>query len=136
MLFTVVRPTYHGSYPWCVVFILLIFNSKFQFKFPISIFNYNFQFQFFNFNFNFHSQFLFYFCLFFFLFLAISYLLFVERVDGWPYCPHSTEYCRKMSGIFPIFNCNGNIVATFSLNIEKYFIATMTKHYFFFTLYF
>ena len=27
--------------------------------------------------------------------------------------PHSTEYCGKMSGIFPIFYCNRNIVAMF-----------------------
>ena len=75
MLFTVVRPTYHGSYPWCVVFILLIFNSKFQFQFPISIFNFNFSISISIFNF--HSQFLFYFCLFFFYFWlsAICYLL-------------------------------------------------------------
>ena len=39
--------------------------------------------------------------------------------------PHSTEYCRKMSGIFPMFYCNWNIVATFLLNIAKYFIATL-----------
>ena len=39
--------------------------------------------------------------------------------------PHSTEYCRKMSGIFPIFHCNWIIVATFLLNITKYFIATL-----------
>ena len=39
--------------------------------------------------------------------------------------PHSTEYCRKMSGIFAIFHCNWNIVATFLSNIAKYFIATL-----------
>ena len=38
---------------------------------------------------------------------------------------YSTECCRKMSGIFPIFHCNWNIVATFLLNIAKYFIATL-----------
>ena len=39
--------------------------------------------------------------------------------------PHSTEYCRNMSKIFPIFHCKWNIVATFLSNIEKYFIATL-----------
>ena len=38
---------------------------------------------------------------------------------------NSTEYCRKISGIILIFHCNWNIVATFLLNIEKYFIATL-----------
>ena len=39
--------------------------------------------------------------------------------------PNSTEYCRKMSGIFPIFHCNWNIFETFLSNIAKYFIATL-----------
>ena len=39
--------------------------------------------------------------------------------------PHRTEYCRKRSGIFLIFHCNWNIVATFFPNIAKYFIATL-----------
>ena len=39
--------------------------------------------------------------------------------------PHSTEYCKKMSGIFSIFHCNRNIVATFLSNIAKYFIAKL-----------
>ena len=42
-----------------------------------------------------------------------------------PHNPNSTEYCKKMSGIFQIFYCNWNIVATFLLNIAKYFIATL-----------
>ena len=41
------------------------------------------------------------------------------------YHPHSTEYCRSMSEIFPIFYCKRNIVATFLSNIAKYFIATL-----------
>ena len=40
-------------------------------------------------------------------------------------CPHSTEYCRNVSEIFPIFHCNWNIAATFLSNIPKYFIATL-----------
>ena len=39
--------------------------------------------------------------------------------------PHSTEYCRYMSEIFPIFYCNWNIVAIFLSNIAKYFIAVL-----------
>ena len=38
---------------------------------------------------------------------------------------HSTEYCRNMSEIFPIFHCNWNIAATFLSIIPKYFIATL-----------
>ena len=41
------------------------------------------------------------------------------------YIPHSTEYCRNMSGIFTIFHYNYNVVATFLSNIAKYFIATL-----------
>ena len=41
------------------------------------------------------------------------------------YDPHSTEYCRKLSEIFPIFHCNWNIAATFLSIIGKYFIATL-----------
>ena len=40
-------------------------------------------------------------------------------------CPHSTEYCTKMAKKFLIFHCNGNSVAIFLSNIEKYFIATL-----------
>ena len=39
--------------------------------------------------------------------------------------PHSTQYCRNMSGIFSIFHCKWNIVATFLSNIPKYFIAIL-----------
>ena len=39
--------------------------------------------------------------------------------------PHNTEYCRKMSKIFPTFHCDWNIVAKMSLKIVKYFIATL-----------
>ena len=39
--------------------------------------------------------------------------------------PHSTEYCRNMSEIFPIFHCNWNIAATFLSITPKYFIATL-----------
>ena len=39
--------------------------------------------------------------------------------------PHSIEYCRNMSGIFPIFHCNWNIAATFFSIIPKYFISTL-----------
>ena len=39
--------------------------------------------------------------------------------------PYSIEYCRNMSGLFPIFHCTLNIVATFLSNIAKYFIATL-----------
>ena len=39
--------------------------------------------------------------------------------------PHSTEYCGKMSEIFPIFHCDWNIVATFLSNIAKYFILRL-----------
>ena len=35
---------------------------------------------------------------------------------------NSTEYCRNLSQIFPIFHCNWNIVTTFLSNIGKYFI--------------
>ena len=38
---------------------------------------------------------------------------------------HSTEYCRNMWEIFPIFHYNWNIVSTFLSNIAKYFIATL-----------
>ena len=48
----------------------------------------------------------------------------VQRVPTYIY---STEYCRKM---FPIFHCNWNIVATFLLNIEQYFIATLQFHFY------
>ena len=41
------------------------------------------------------------------------------------YYSHSTEYCRNMSEIFPIFHCKWNIVTTFLSNFEKYFIATL-----------
>ena len=41
------------------------------------------------------------------------------------YIPHSTEYCKNMSEIFPIFHCKWNIVATFSSNITIYFIPTL-----------
>ena len=46
-------------------------------------------------------------------------------VDAWNHHPHSTEYCRNMSEIFPIFHCNWNIVAIFLSNIAKYFVATL-----------
>ena len=39
--------------------------------------------------------------------------------------PHSTEYCRNMSEIFPIFHCTWNIVAIFLSNIAKCFTATL-----------
>ena len=39
--------------------------------------------------------------------------------------PHSTEYCKNMSEIFPIFHCNWNIVAIFLSNIAKYFTAKL-----------
>ena len=39
--------------------------------------------------------------------------------------PHSTEYCKNISEIFPIFHCKWNIVATFLSNIAKYFIAML-----------
>ena len=39
--------------------------------------------------------------------------------------PYSTEYCRNMSEIFPIFHCNWNITGTFLSIIPKYFIATL-----------
>ena len=44
---------------------------------------------------------------------------------SWTNFLHSTEYCRKVSEIFPIFYCIWNIVATFSSIIPKYFIATL-----------
>ena len=39
--------------------------------------------------------------------------------------PHSTEYCRNMSEIFPIVHYNWNMFATFLSTIQKYFIATL-----------
>ena len=42
----------------------------------------------------------------------------------WPH-PHSTEYCRNMSEIFPIFHCTWNIVAKILSNIAKYFTVTL-----------
>ena len=41
------------------------------------------------------------------------------------YYLYSTEYCRKMTEIFPIIDCNSNIIATFLSNIKKYFIPTL-----------
>ena len=38
---------------------------------------------------------------------------------------HSTEYCRNMSEICPIFHCNWNIVAIFLSNTAQYFTATL-----------
>ena len=43
----------------------------------------------------------------------------------WESYPHSTEYCRNMLEIFPIFHCKRNIIATFLSHIAKYFIATL-----------
>ena len=39
--------------------------------------------------------------------------------------PHSIEYFRNMSEIFPIFYCNCNIAAIFLSIIPKYFIAKL-----------
>ena len=39
--------------------------------------------------------------------------------------PHSTEYCRNLSEIFPILHCNWNIAARFLSIITKYFIARL-----------
>ena len=41
--------------------------------------------------------------------------------------PHSTEYCKKMSGIFIIFHCNWNIIASF-----KYLVFFSIKYLFVF----
>ena len=63
-------------------------------------------------------------------FFQIFILLGITKNSNWisllaeSVYPHSTEYCRKMSGIFPIFHCNWNIVATFFQilqNFLKYF---------------
>ena len=37
--------------------------------------------------------------------------------------PHSTEYCRKMSGIFSIFHCNLNIT-TLQFQLSEIFLKT------------
>ena len=50
---------------------------------------------------------------------------FDSKTIFFPCNPHSTECCKKMSGIFTIFYCSWNIVATFLSNIAKYFIATL-----------
>ena len=39
--------------------------------------------------------------------------------------PHSIEYCKNMSEIFPIFYCNCNIAAIFLSIIPQYFIAKL-----------
>ena len=39
--------------------------------------------------------------------------------------PHIAQNIAEMSGIFPIFHCNWNIVAIFLSHIAKYFIATL-----------
>ena len=56
--------------------------------------------------------------------------------------PHSTNYCKNMSEIFPIFHCNWNIVSTFcqilqnissqhyNFNFLKYFWKLINTEYF------
>ena len=68
----------------------------------------------------------------FFLILYCSLVWSKMETEQWPkaadsplYFQHSREYCKKMSGIFSIFHCNSNIVATFLLNVAKYFIALL-----------
>ena len=55
------------------------------------------------------------------IFIGVCFALHIEVVVF----PHSTEYCRNMSEIFPILHCNWNIVTTFLSNIAKYFIETL-----------
>ena len=54
---------------------------------------------------------------------TLTFFSFNYVIDG--HNPHSTEYCRKMSGIFPIFHYNLNIVAKLLSNIAKYSIPTL-----------